>query len=415
VKKFEIKEQYDPEENPFDRQERIDWWQQKRLAEAKVMVVGAGAIGNETLKNLALLGIGHVFVVDFDEISKSNLSRTVLFRKTDIGKKKAEAAALRTKELALNDEMKIDWLHGDIVWELGTGVYREADIILGCLDNVETRIAVNKHAFLAKKPWIDAGINELALRVNFYNLPEPPCYQCGLSKEQLIQARRRYSCDDFKKTTHAEGKVPTVQIASSIVSALQVQEAVKYLCGQQVSSGKQIYFQGKNNDFEVFNLDTDADCYAHASYPEIIEIPLGTSVHLREFLSFVSHEELSGKGAVLSFKGDRTFVQSVNCRHCGKNISLNRPSFRIFDTETVCQSCSADGVRYADTDGETPSGKVAISEFSLEISSEELLGMTLRELGVPFLHIVSVRSSDGRFKFYQLNGDKKTVFPNWYA
>ena len=78
---FKINSILDSEDNPFDRQERIDWWSQEKLKEAKVMVVGAGAIGNETLKNLALLGLGNIFIVDFDVISTSNLSRTVLFRK----------------------------------------------------------------------------------------------------------------------------------------------------------------------------------------------------------------------------------------------------------------------------------------------------------------------------------------------
>jgi adenylyltransferase/sulfurtransferase len=415
MKNFELKAHYNPEDNPFDRQERIDWWQQKKLAEAKVLVVGAGAIGNETLKNLALLGIGHIFVIDFDEVSRSNLSRTVLFSKEDIGRKKAEAAAQRIKTMALNDNLKIDWMHGDIVWELGTGVYAEADIILGCLDNVETRLAVNKHAFLAKKPWIDTGINELGLRVNFYNLPQPPCYQCGISREQLLQARRRYSCDDFKKTWHSEGKVATVQIAASIVAALQVQEAVKYLCGQAVASGKQIYFQGKNNDFDIFDLTPDEDCFAHAAFPEVTDIPLGTEVSLREFLVFISAKEFSGKGAKLSFKGDRSFVRSVSCRHCGKKIDLNRPAFRIFDTETVCQSCTLGGFGTEAIHTEVPSGKVTLSEFSLEETPDFILRMSLHEAGVPYLHIVTVVDANGEQKFYKLCGDRKKIFPNWFA
>ena len=81
------------EDNPFDRQERIEWWSQQKLRDARVLVVGAGAIGNETLKNLALLGVGNILICDMDTISTSNLSRTVLFRKEDTGKKKAETAA----------------------------------------------------------------------------------------------------------------------------------------------------------------------------------------------------------------------------------------------------------------------------------------------------------------------------------
>jgi len=75
------------EESPVDRQERISWWRQDILRKAKILVVGAGATGNEVIKNLALLGVGNVFICDMDRIDTSNLSRTVLFSKDDVGKK----------------------------------------------------------------------------------------------------------------------------------------------------------------------------------------------------------------------------------------------------------------------------------------------------------------------------------------
>ena len=99
-KNFLINEIIEIDDNPFDRQERIRGWDQQRLRDSKVLVFGAGAIGNETLKNLALLGIGHIYIVDFDTISTSNLSRTILFRRCDKGKYKAKVAAQRTKDLA---------------------------------------------------------------------------------------------------------------------------------------------------------------------------------------------------------------------------------------------------------------------------------------------------------------------------
>ena len=164
---FTIESTSDPENNPFDRQERIEWWSQEKIGQAKIMVVGAGAIGNETLKNLALLGVRNIFIVDFDTISKSNLSRTVLFRRSDVDKKKSQIAAERIRDLCLADNPNIDWFHGDLVWELGTGVYRDMNLVLGCLDNVETRLAINKQCRLAQTPLIDSGINELARHVRF--------------------------------------------------------------------------------------------------------------------------------------------------------------------------------------------------------------------------------------------------------
>ena len=70
----------DPDEGRYHRQNLITWWDQSRLQSARVLVVGAGALGNEIVKNLVLVGVGTVIVVDMDTIENSNLSRCVFFR-----------------------------------------------------------------------------------------------------------------------------------------------------------------------------------------------------------------------------------------------------------------------------------------------------------------------------------------------
>src|SRR3954453_15418035 len=81
---------YIDDSDRYSRLRLISWWRQDRLAAAKGLVVGAGALGNEVLKNLALVGAGTVFVIDFDDVEPSNLSRSVLFRAEDGGRPKAE-------------------------------------------------------------------------------------------------------------------------------------------------------------------------------------------------------------------------------------------------------------------------------------------------------------------------------------
>src|SRR3954466_10250407 len=85
-------------EGRFARLEAIEWWDQALLARTRVLVIGAGALGNEVIKNLALLGIGHVVIADMDRIELSNLSRSALFRETDEGKFKSQCAVRAAKE-----------------------------------------------------------------------------------------------------------------------------------------------------------------------------------------------------------------------------------------------------------------------------------------------------------------------------
>jgi len=409
---FTIESVSDPDANPFDRQERIEWWSQEKISRAKIMVVGAGATGNETLKNLALLGARNIFIADFDTVSKSNLSRTVLFRNSDLGRKKAEVAAERTKELCLADDVSIDWFHGDVVWELGTGIYREMDIVLGCLDNVETRFHINRQCILAQTPWIDSGIKELGIHVSFYSPSSPPCYECGMSEEQRKAIRHRYSCDDFKRAMFQDGKVATVQIASSIASAIQVQEAMKYLCGQQVSAGKKIYFQGKINDFDINQIPTNVYCQAHASYPEITKMPISSNISLRDFLLLVSQSDFSGEKAVLDLGADRYLTISVKCRSCGEPIQFYRPPFKIYDIETICQTCQNKGVDLNQFPPEVRAEKNMIEKFELGVTESKILDMSLREIGIPFWHILTVRNRVGDERQYELASDKEVLLPN---
>lgn len=393
----------DCDDNPFDRQERIEWWSQERLRNARVLVVGAGAIGNETLKNLALLGIGNILVCDMDSISVSNLSRTVLFRREDAGKKKAETAAHRTKEMSLEETCAVDWFDGDVVWELGTGVFRYFDVVLGCLDNVETRFAINQNCRLVSKPWIDAGISELAGNIKVFGAGEGPCYQCYSSPEQQKAARVRYSCEEFKKRLFHEHRVPTVQISSAIVSALQVQEAIKIILGKPALTGQKIFFQGVNGSFEQIRLREDPDCLAHASYGRVVETPLGSSATAREFLGYVSKEDASGSRAVLEL--GRSFLRSITCNHCGQRTVFNKPAFRLFQDEVRCGSCAEEVDR---------NQFEFAQELSLE-SEDELLDLALEELGVPRLQILSVRDAGGGYQYYELSGDVPKVMPTIYA
>ena len=128
-------------ETRYARQTLLQGWDQARLKEARVLVFGAGALGNEVVKLLVLVGVGLVTVVDFDVVAPSNLARCVFFRDEDVGQNKAVVVANRAHKL--NSEVRVVPIAGNLAYELGKGYIRTYDIALGCVDNLEARWEIN--------------------------------------------------------------------------------------------------------------------------------------------------------------------------------------------------------------------------------------------------------------------------------
>jgi molybdopterin/thiamine biosynthesis adenylyltransferase len=150
-------------EDRFSRFRLIGWWDQEKIRSARVLVIGAGALGNEILKNLALLGFGNIVVVDMDVIDATNLSRSILYRSTDLGKRKVDVAAEATKNIF--PEASVHPINANVVHGLGLGLFGWADIVLAGLDNREARLWINRACWKMNRPWIDGaieGINGVA-------------------------------------------------------------------------------------------------------------------------------------------------------------------------------------------------------------------------------------------------------------
>ncbi len=261
----------DPESDRYHTFGYISWWKQEVVRSATVLVVGAGALGNEVLKNLALMGIGRLIVADFDTIEDSNLSRSVLFRAEDRGRRKVDAAADRIVEL--NPDVEVMTWHGDINHALGLGVFRHVDVIVGCLDNREARLSIDRFAQAVGRPWVDGAIQELMgiVRV-FWPARGGANYECTLSEKDFELISLRYSCPALVRENLLQGKVPTTPTSASIVAAFQTQEALKLIHEMDVEPGKALIINGLTNDIYKTEYPVQAD-RIHEPLAPIIELP----------------------------------------------------------------------------------------------------------------------------------------------
>ena len=214
------------QEGRFARLEAIEWWDQPLVARSRVLVVGAGALGNEVIKNLALLGVGEVVVVDMDRIESSNLSRSVLFREGDEGKAKAECAARAASRIFPGARVRP--IVGNVLADVGLGFFRRADVVIGALDNREARVFVNSACARVGRPWIDGGIEVLRGIVRGFAPPRTACYECTMSQVDWDLLNKRRSCSLLARRAAEQRGTPTTPTTASVIGALQAQEFIKH-------------------------------------------------------------------------------------------------------------------------------------------------------------------------------------------
>jgi molybdopterin/thiamine biosynthesis adenylyltransferase len=248
-------------EERFSRLGLIPWWDQGKIATCRLLVIGAGALGNEILKNAALLGFSQVIVVDMDRIEESNLSRAVLFRSEDIGGSKAEVAANAYRSLA--PDASIVPITGNLLEACGLGLFEWSDMIIAGLDNREARLFINRSAWKVNRPWIDGAIEGINGVVRAFLPGQAPCYECTLGEVDWELLRRRMSCNLLLLEPAAEGKIPTTPTISSIIAGVQVQEAVKLIHGLPTLASKGYIFEGMNHSSYVVEYTSNADCMSH--------------------------------------------------------------------------------------------------------------------------------------------------------
>ncbi|HUG89886.1 MAG TPA: ThiF family adenylyltransferase, partial [Planctomycetaceae bacterium] len=299
-------------EGRFARFELIGWWDQPRLSRARVLVIGAGALGNEIVKNLALLGVGNVFVADRDSIENSNLSRSVLFREADCGRPKADVAAERAREIYPG--IRVQPFVGNVVYDLGLGVYRWADVVLGGLDNREARVAINRAAARMGKVWIDGAIERLDGVARVFDPACGPCYECTMNATDWKMLEARRSCALLTRDEMAEGKVPTTPTTASIVAGIQCQEAVKLLHGLDVIAGQGFVFDGTRHQSYLVTYTQKPDCPTHEPYAPVD--PLDWSVATTTAGVFLDRVRSDlGPQAVVEVNHD--LLASLECPRCG--------------------------------------------------------------------------------------------------
>jgi adenylyltransferase/sulfurtransferase len=361
-------------EGRFDRFRLIGWWDQEKLARAKVLVVGAGALGNEIVKNLALLGVGHVLIADLDRIENSNLSRSVLYRPSDNGAFKADVAARTAREIY--PDMKVHAFVGNVVYDLGVGAFRWADVVIGGLDNREARLAINRNCWRCNRPWIDGAIEQIQGTARVF-APDGPCYECTMSETdwKLLQARR--SCNLLSREQMENGHTPTTPTISSIIAGVQCQETVKLLHGLPSIPGRGFVFDGLSTEAYQIEFQRKANCYSHEILEEIVSLNASAATATAADLLREARKRLGPK---VELELARDVLHKLTCPRCGKEETMFASLGRVPASAVHC-ACGPEVRREPVT-------------FHHIRGDESFVNEPLAAIGVPRFDVLIARSGD---------------------
>lgn len=233
---------------------------QKKLLNAKVLIIGAGGLGAPAALYLAAAGVGTIGIADADVVDLSNLQRQVIHTTDDLGKPKVESA--RETMQAINPDVTVVTYHDFIASDNILEIIQDYDFILDGTDNFPAKFLINDACVMAKKAFCHAGIIRFKGQLMTYVPGEGPCYRCVF------------------KDPPPKDAVPTCKQAgvigamAGVIGCLQAMEAVKYITGAgELLVGKLLTYDALTNHFHTVKLPKRVpSCAVCGDHPTITEL-----------------------------------------------------------------------------------------------------------------------------------------------
>lgn len=230
---------------------------QKKLLNAKVLIIGAGGLGSPAAMYLAAAGIGTIGIADADEVDLSNLQRQILHSTADIGKPKVDSAQETLN--ALNPDVQVNAHHMFVNAENITELIEPYDFIIDGTDNFTAKFLINDACILAGKPFCHAGIIRFHGQLMTYVPGKGPCYRCVFKQPPP---------KDAVPTCRQAGVIGAM---AGVIGCMQALEAVKYITDVgDLLTGRLLTFDALDMDTYTVQLPDNPECPVCGNHPTIL-------------------------------------------------------------------------------------------------------------------------------------------------
>ena len=227
---------------------------QEKLLTSHALIIGAGGLGSPVSLYLGSAGVGHITVVDHDEVDATNLQRQIAHTLDRVGQYKAES--VRTAIAQINPDVRVTPITQRADEALLNTLAAQADVVIDCCDNFETRQAVNKACVVHHKPLVSGAAIRMDGQVSVFDSTQAdePCYACIFPPEQLPEETRCATMGVF---------APLV----GIIGTVQAAEALKILSGMgSHMAGRLLMLDGRELSWTDIRMQRNPDCPVCAAH-----------------------------------------------------------------------------------------------------------------------------------------------------
>jgi len=220
---------------------------QQLIEQARVAIIGLGALGSNSADLLTRAGVGFLRIIDRDHVSVSNLPRCSLYNEQDAACAVPKAIAAKAHLSAINSEITIEEVNIDVDPNNIESLIVDVDIVVDATDNFKTRYLLNEACHKLKKPWVYAGVLA-GCGATIVILPEGPCFRC-------LAPTKPHDSSDFDCETY--GVFSSVPV---ILAALQVVSVIKFLVGEPIIPGRYVAIDIWNNTLDEIEVAQNPTC-----------------------------------------------------------------------------------------------------------------------------------------------------------
>ena len=258
-----------------------------RLSSARVLLAGAGALGQNTLLDLALSGVGDLVIIDPDTFEEHNRTRSPLYpdatQRGALGLGKAVNAAAAIATLATAAAPRIRYSQTNVE-ALGPGLIAWADVVVAAVDTLEGRSWLAEHCRLLATPMVEGGFRGPRMNLSVFGAVDGPCFRCvnpvGVGS---------FSCTRYARDADADEIVPAIQTAAAVLGGYQAEHTLQVLHGGSALEGRRLRVDIRSGETTVTDLTAAPRCPTRRHEP----LPLLTE-------EVEPHATLSAIGRALS-------------------------------------------------------------------------------------------------------------------